>query len=276
MAKKASGAKPAAAPKTSKVAAVEDVPKDEVALKRDSVEAGAGESSTPVASSKTKGKKASATEGVKMVDGLPASGGSGRKVRITEDSPAQAAKRRSSGAGTPDVASANGKGKKSAKNGKSASQDSEDAEMPEADNSTTSDPKFSPKHKDKARGLPEKSALKKQKKRKADDAEEAETSAADESSVQEAETSMAALSTADEAEDGEEGEIDFLAGFESGSDDGDEDGADSSDDEGAQAVSTKDLPEPKQSGQKATDIKKKAGKGKKDEVRTVLKTPSVG
>lgn len=254
-------AKKAAAKTSSKAAPIAaagdaNVPKDEIALKQDSME-GAESASTPVTASKSKGKKSSATEGVKQVDGLPASGGSGRKVRITEESPAQAVKRRSSGAaGSPDVPPS--KGKKSAKNGKA---NGEEATMLTDDAPVAADPKFSPKHKDKARGLPEKSSLKKSKKRKADDEDDA--AAADESAVQEAETSMAALSTSDEAEDGEDGEIDFLAGFESGSDDAEEDGADSSDDEAAELVSRKELPEPKQSGKKGA---KKAGKGKKDEV----------
>lgn len=264
MAKKSS-AKSKAGAAVSSDAAPPSVPKDEVAMKEATVPAAETAASTPVTGSKSKGKKSSATDGVKQVDGMPASGGSGRKVRITEESPAQAIKRRASaGAGSPDGPAS--KGKKSAKNG---AVNGEDTSMLVDDLQTAApaaDPKFSPKHKDKARGLPEKSALKKQKKRKADDEADA---GADESTVEEAETSMAALSTSDEAEDDEGGEIDFLAGFESGSDDADEDGADSSDDETAQSITTKDLPKPKETGKKATDSKKKAGKAKKDEVGLV-------
>jgi hypothetical protein len=131
-----------------------------------------------------------------------------------------------------------------------------------------SETKHSPKHRD-GKKQPSKSVIKKTKKRKA--ATDAATSdnedeEADQSAV--AETSLAGQSVAEDdvADDQEDTtEIDFLAGFESGSDDenageGDEN---SSDEEVEAPITKKDLPQPKQ-GQVAKQSSK--GKAKKDVV----------
>ena len=299
MAKKAAAAaaSPAngTAPKAKKAkASVQDPsnpPKDELALKEDADAAGQSHSGTPVnGSSSKKGKKAAAADGVKAVDGVT---NSGRKVRIHEDSPSMSegaskgAKTRrtadgeeEAAAASPVTAAAAKKGGKKDKkaNGAGVADASMEAASPaQASTSAAVDPKFSPKHKDTTRELP-KSVLKKQKKRKADtsvdDTEgDASAAAADDSAAAEI---SAALDAADisgvEGEVEDDGELDFLAGFASGSDNDDEmDGPDSSDEEGEGAstkerVSVAELPQASKTVAVAKAGSKKGGKGKKDEV----------
>lgn len=124
--------------------------------------------------------------------------------------------------------------------------------------------KHTPKHRD-GKKQPSKSVIKKTKKRKADAVASDEENEADDSAA--AETSLAGQSAAgeDDDEDVEAGEIDFLAGFESGSDDEDVDGAEnSSDEEDAAPITAKDLPQPTTS--KAIVKQASKGKAKKDVV----------
>lgn len=118
-----------------------------------------------------------------------------------------------------------------------------------------SETKHTPKHRD-GKKQPSKSVIKKSKKRKADADPEEGTEEADASAF--AETSLAGQSANGE-DDETNGEIDFLGGFESGSDDENEDGAEnSSDDEDAVPITAKDLPQPT----KGKVAKQAAGKGK--------------
>ena len=200
------------------------VPKDELAMKE------AGNKTTPSGNGSLK------------VDGSNISNSSSRKVRISEDSPAQGVKRRSSSSGRR----------------KSRTQDVENGEVEvlgegEGEGESQAEKKFSPKHKDGKR-QPEKSALKKDSGRKRktasdlDDEPETSTMAADEG--QAAQEEEQENNNDNDNDNAENAEIDFLAGFESGSEG--EDGEDSSDEEEKEeeaqeeAVSAKELPKPKQ------------------------------
>ena len=227
-------------------------PKDEIAMKE------AKASSTPNGN------------GILKVDGSDNS--SNRKVRISEDSPAQSVKRRASGGS------------------RRASQVTTEIL---GEGEVDGEKKFSPKHKDKKK-QPEKSALKREKsgakKRKASESEldnddedeekenvsedaEPETSLADVEVDRVDRAQKGAKGVEREADDEEEQEdeaIDFLNGFKSGSDDEDENGQDSSDED--EPVTVKELPEPKQNQIKAQAKGKKASVG----LMTFRKTGAAG
>lgn len=212
-------------------------PKDELAMSQDG---------TPSAAQRSE----------LSVDGVVTS--SNRKVRISTGSPGPASK------GSPVRGRRAASGSKT--NGKTGQVTTEVFDEDEVNGSK----KFSPKHKD-SKVKPEKSLLKTSngsskgkaasKKRKASDVDEDEDVDTENIDNEPHAESSTSASTSKAADNADEGEIDFLAGFESGSDeDDDEDGQDSSDEEqDGQVVTAKELPEPKSSG-KAVATKS----GKKD------------
>lgn len=217
----------------ARTARSQDGVKDEVALKRSGKKDAAGKA-TPAA---TAGSKE-------------------RKVRMKEDQPAKKST------------------KKTTENKKSAAAQLVPSLDPNGQTGTEqvapteiineSETKHSPKHRD-GKKQPSKSLIKNSnKKRKAEDtASDDENEDADESTAAAAETSLAGQSAAGD-DDENDGEIDFLAGFESGSEDEDAEGAEnSSDEEDAVPITAKDLPQPTQA-KSAKQASK--GKAKKDVV----------